>query len=161
LESTLIVLRHASAGDRAVWSTVDRWRPLDRIGLAQSLELDAALDGLPISRIMTSPFVRCQQTVAALAAVRRLPVLDRSWLAEGVAVDRVEQGLATVGRDTLLCTHGETARVLRDLLEVDATDLAKGAAWVIRFAGGSVTTVEHVAAPAGAVPVPDLATTRT
>jgi phosphohistidine phosphatase SixA len=162
LESTVIVLRHAAAGDRAAWPGVDRARPLDRVGLAQSLELTTALDGLPIGSIWTSPFVRCQQTVAAIAALRRLPVNDRHWLAEGVTAARVEQGLATVDGDVLLCTHGETARLVRGVLAADRPldDLAKGAAWVFRLAGGVVASVEHMAAPAGAALVPELATAR-
>ena len=76
----MIVLRHAAAGDRAAWSDADRWRPLDEIGLGQSLELAGAFDGFAISRIMTSPYVRCQQTVAALAALRRVPRLGRRRL---------------------------------------------------------------------------------
>jgi len=162
LESTVIVLRHAAAGDRAAWSDADRWRPLDEIGLGQSLELAGAFDGLAISRIMTSPYARCQQTVAALAALRRLPVLDRSWLAEGVEPRRVEQGLATVQPDTLLCTHGETARLLRRLLAPghDLDDLDKGAAWVLRFTDDVLTAADHVAAPSGAAVVPELAAAR-
>ena len=151
--STFIVLRHALAGDRAEWGSGDRSRPLSREGFQQSLALLEQLDGLPIDQVMTSPFVRCQHTVAPLAAVRRLAVIEAQWLAEGATSTAVRAGLASVDGDTLLCTHGDLVGVILDEIGIDShlttggLELDKAAALVLRLEGRTVVDVVHVPAP--------------
>jgi 8-oxo-(d)GTP phosphatase len=149
---TLVVLRHALAGDRATWGGDDRSRPLNREGIRQSLALVEQLGELPINRLLTSPFVRCQHTVAPLAAVRRLPVIEQPWLAEGAAPSEIRRGLSTVDSDTLLCTHGDCVRLIVDEICADGElptrfELEKAAALAFRFDDGVVIDAAHVPAP--------------
>jgi 8-oxo-(d)GTP phosphatase len=51
----VVLVRHATAGDRAKWHDDDRLRPLDTRGRRQAAALPAALAELPIRRILTSP----------------------------------------------------------------------------------------------------------
>ena len=63
----LYLVRHAKAGSRRDFDGDDRDRPLSRAGLEQAHGLTVMLGHLPISRIYSSPYVRCTQTVEPLA----------------------------------------------------------------------------------------------
>jgi 8-oxo-(d)GTP phosphatase len=110
-ESTVsILVRHASAGDRHDWAGDDRLRPLDDKGRRQAEEIAAVLDSGDVRRVVSSPYVRCVQTVEPLAAELGLEVeLD----------DRLAEGAGAAARPLLdeegvvLCTHGD---VLHELL---------------------------------------------
>ena len=149
---TLVVLRHALAGDRADWGSGDRARPLSREGFQQSMALVEHLDGIPIDQVMTSPFVRCQHTVAPLAAARRVAVIEQLWLAEGSTPADIRRGLATLDCDTLLCTHGDCVVGILDEVGADVEPHArfgidKAAALVIRLEGRAVVDVVSLPAP--------------
>ena len=88
---TLVVVRHGSAGDRDEWDDDDRLRPLDKKGRKQAARLVDVLAGSRIERIVSSPYLRCVQTVEPLARARgardrggrragRAPVLRRPRL---------------------------------------------------------------------------------
>jgi hypothetical protein len=59
----LLLVRHADAGDQHRWQGPDSLRPLSPAGLAEAAGLVIGLDDYPIGRILTSPTLRCQQTV--------------------------------------------------------------------------------------------------
>ena len=69
----VILLRHASAGDRAEWQGDDVVRPLDKRGHKQALALREALLARGVRRSVSSPYVRCVQTVEPLAAPAAIP----------------------------------------------------------------------------------------
>jgi broad specificity phosphatase PhoE len=64
--------RHAHAGDKRAWAGPDLVRPLSGTGRCEAHGLLTQLRDYPISRILSSPTVRCLQTVEPLAARRRL-----------------------------------------------------------------------------------------
>jgi phosphohistidine phosphatase SixA len=109
----LILVRHASAGRREEWSGSDRLRPLDDRGRRQAEDLVAALAAYPVERILSSPYVRCTQTVMPLGAQRRLDVEERLELAEGA---NRESTLALIheveGSGLVVCTHGDVVEEL-------------------------------------------------
>ena len=80
---TVILVRHAAAGERSRWSGDDRLRPLDERGRRQATELAEALASRGVERVLTSPYVRCRQTVDPLAETLGLAVEERVELAEG------------------------------------------------------------------------------
>jgi phosphohistidine phosphatase SixA len=108
---TVLLLRHASAGARERWSGDDRLRPLDARGCRQAEALVAALAGRVVTQVLSSPFLRCVQTVQPLAAARGLAVETREELAEGSPREAV---LALVaGCDgAVLCTHGDVVEAV-------------------------------------------------
>lgn len=101
------MIRHARAGHRDDWQGDDRRRPLDDRGRRQAEELVEKLASFPISRILSSPYDRCVQTVEPLAAQRGLPIEQRDELGE----ERQHyEGLALVraldGEPVAVCVHG-------------------------------------------------------
>ena len=109
----VVLIRHASAGDREHWSGDDRERPLDERGWRQAEELVRSLAGYEIERIVSSPAARCVQTVEPLARELRIEIEERDELAEGASRD---ESLAFVeevrGAGVALCTHGDVVHEL-------------------------------------------------
>lgn len=103
---TSVLIRHAAAGDRYDWDGDDFHRPLDAKGRRQAAELVELLRPYGVRRVVSSPYVRCVQTVEPLAAALGLRLEQDDRLAEGAAA----------GADELLredgvvcCTHGDVA----------------------------------------------------
>ena len=125
----LVLVRHASAGDRDNWVGDDRDRPLDERGRRQALELVDRLASFGIEEIHTSPYLRCVQTVEPLAAARDLAFrlrgeLSEEWQArDGEALLRE---LAVADRDVVVCGHGGLEQTL-----VDPPKWRKGSAFVV------------------------------
>ena len=109
----LLLLRHASAGDRDDWDGDDRERPLDQKGRAQAAALVRTLAPYRVTRILSSPAWRCLESVAPIAASRGLLPELREELAEerhGEAGHELVRSLA--GEDVLVCGHGGLEDVL-------------------------------------------------
>lgn len=117
---TILVVRHALAGDRGAWQDDDRVRPLDGRGVVQADALVDQLDRWDVRRIISSAYVRCDQTVQPLAAARGLEVEHHDAVAEGAPSQSTLELLASVETGTVLCSHGD---VIGDLV----THLADGA----------------------------------
>ncbi len=138
---TAVLLRHARAGERGEWDGDDRLRPLDERGRRQAEELVELLRPVGIRRIVSSPYVRCVETVEPLAAALDLPLELDARLAEGSGAAAApllsEDGVVA-------CTHGD---VVLDLL---GRELKKGAAAVVEREGnGGFRTTETIRAPKG------------
>ncbi len=71
---SLLLIRHATAGDRQAWEADDRVRPVDERGRRQSDALVDTLAGYTIDRIVSSPYLRCVQSVQPLAEARGLEI---------------------------------------------------------------------------------------
>ncbi|MFO7778711.1 MAG: phosphoglycerate mutase family protein [Nitriliruptoraceae bacterium] len=105
---TLLLVRHADAGDRAAWTGDDLARPLSATGRRQSEELAEMLAGHDLTRILSSPAKRCVDTVAPVASALGLDVEEDVSLTEGTPFEQVEQLLLDVGsQDVLLCSHAD------------------------------------------------------
>jgi|SRR5579864_1522904 len=122
----MLLIRHASAGDRSRWTGDDRHRPLDDQGRRQARALVELLSAVPVERILSSPYDRCVQTVAPLAAERGLPIELREELGEelqereGAALVR-----ALLAEDVAVSCHGGLSEL------IVAEGLRKGEAFVI------------------------------
>jgi phosphohistidine phosphatase SixA len=99
---SVILLRHASAGDREQWQGDDRLRPLDERGREQALALAERLRAQGIERVYSSPYVRCTQTVAPLG----LEIVPDERLAEGAPLGATLELLRTAA-SAVACTHGD------------------------------------------------------
>lgn len=111
----LLLVRHAWAGDRNKWEGDDRLRPLDERGRGQSLALVEQLARFPIDAILTSPYLRCAETVAPLAAARGLQAELRQELGEERQYsDGFELVRSLAARDVVVCGHGGLETVLDD-----------------------------------------------
>jgi len=130
----VLLIRHAKAGSRQKWESPDDLRPLTPKGEAQAEALVAELAGFDIVRVLSSPYLRCSQTVAPLAAARGLAVEPSDDLAEGetrAGVALVNSLLDAAGF-TALCTHGDVVEEVLDALDVrrDA-ETDKSTTWVL------------------------------
>jgi 8-oxo-dGTP diphosphatase len=117
---SVILLRHASAGDRDAWAGDDMLRPLDERGRRQASKLRDELRARGVKRVVSSPYVRCMQTVAPLG----LEIVPDDRLAEGASERDTRELLETLD-DAVVCTHGD---VVENVL---GRSLKKGAGVVL------------------------------
>ena len=109
----------------------------------------------PLDHIMSSPFVRCVETVLPLAESRGLAVEEVDALAEGTPLHQVLRLVEkTADTATVLCTHGDVVEeVLSHLADrrvpLDGGQVfAKGSAWVFEREGGDIAAGRYVPPPA-------------
>lgn len=149
-QARALLIRHGDAGDRDRWTGDDRLRPLTRRGRRQAQALVDELRETTVTRILSSSYVRCVQSVEPLAAARGLTVEPTEDLAEGAGHGPLRRLLGEVG-DAALCTHGD---VLHDLLEwLDRRGvsldggMAKGSTWVLDTVHGEVIAARYLPPP--------------
>ena len=150
----VFVVRHAKAGDRTSWTQADEHRPLTKSGRRQAEALVDLLAAERITRVVSSPYVRCVQTVAPLAAARGLEVELDAALAEGAPLDAVLDLIDRAGSGALHCTHGDVGTDLIDDLAdrrvtgADASLMKKGSTWVLEGADRAFTRATYLPPPA-------------
>jgi phosphohistidine phosphatase SixA len=150
-----VLIRHADAGSRAAWVGNDEWRGLTDLGEAQAADAAARLRDLPILRILSSPSMRCRQTVVPLARELSLDV-EPCWQL-GATVE-LRHPLRFLSDDetasAVLCTHRETLQMLfAHLSEVEAapadrvSPMSMAAAWILHgTVGRDVVRLEYLPA---------------
>ena len=140
----IYLVRHAKAGSAAQWEGPDELRPLTKAGRRQAAALVDRLAAFSIARIVSSPLLRCVQTVEALGQQRGLSVESIDTLVEGSDADDVLELLAAYApQPTVVCSHGDVVgdvltRLVEQGLAVES-DLRweKGSTWVLDFDGES------------------------
>lgn len=154
--SPVYLVRHAKAGVRELWEGPDEERPLTRRGCRQADRLVERFEGLEIERIVSSPFLRCIQTVEPLAGARGLEVEIADQLAEGADPERPIGFIRRLEPvPTVLCGHGGEIEAVVWAFEEEGANvegtrgLAKGSVWVLEREDGSVVSARYLPAPAG------------
>jgi phosphohistidine phosphatase SixA len=162
----LILVRHASAGRKADWPGDDESRPLDAQGAADAQALARLLACFaPTARVISSPALRCTETVRPFAAAfwgtveaearlaphaRSAGSSSRTDLAD--ALRRLLSDLAADRRPVVLCMHRENlpdalAAVCSALGAPTAVpadpSLPKGGFWVAHVASGELAGLER------------------
>jgi phosphohistidine phosphatase SixA len=138
----VVLVRHAAAGDRDSWAGADRLRPLDERGRRQAAGLVPILTSLGVDRLVSSPYVRCVQTLEPAAAALHTEVEEREELAEGVSVDTVLGLIGELVDSTpALSTHGDVAEALIGVR------MPKGGARVLESSDGDVRLGEAFPPP--------------
>ena len=152
----IYVIRHAKAGSRREWTEPDELRPLSKSGRRQALALRDALAGHPIPVLLSSPYVRCVQTLEPLAAALGLTVQAEDVLAEGTPFEPALALVANLPEHAVLCSHGDVipeliAALHRRGMELDTEpDWRKASTWVLHREGdqpGSAFVRATVVAP--------------
>ena len=153
---TLYLVRHAHAGSRRSWDANDIERPLSARGDLQAAHLIELLDGRPVAAVLSSPAVRCVQTVTPLAESFGLAVQVDALLHEGVDAGRaalhlLEQASATDG-DVVACSHGDVIPRAMGLLVSDGMTIdgdegpalcKKGSTWAIKVSKGRAVKARY------------------
>ena len=152
----LYVVRHAKAGSRHEWEGPDHLRPLSKKGRRQADGLASLLADRNVQRVLSSPFIRCVETVQPLADKVGLEVELSDALAEGArtkAVLALVRDLGTVG--SVVCSHGD---VIPNLLESLASEdplriprdfpCPKGSIWDLAGEDGKYMEAHYIPPPA-------------
>jgi phosphohistidine phosphatase SixA len=138
----LLLVRHASAGDRDEWRGDDDLRPLDDRGHRQAEGLVDLLRPYAPERVVSSPSLRCRQTVEPLALALGLDVEDREELTEGSSLDEVVRLAAALADGVAaFCTHGDV------VAEVVGRESKKGSTWILKVDKEKLEPLEHLPAP--------------
>jgi phosphohistidine phosphatase SixA/8-oxo-dGTP pyrophosphatase MutT (NUDIX family) len=144
---TLIVLRHGKAAPHADYDD-DIDRPLTSVGVEQARALVPLLDAYGVCRVVSSPAVRCAQTVEPYAhsISTFLEIDDR--LAEDTRAAQVERSVVALldrKKPVVLCSHRPTMPWIFDTIGTDAHQLATGEALVVHHRKGKVIATEKLA----------------
>ncbi len=151
----LYLVRHANAGSRSDWDGPDRDRPLSDKGRRQAQGLVHLLADRPVRRVLSSPYLRCVQTVEPLAEKLGVPVEEVAALAEdAAAADAVELLRALDGTTAVVCTHGDLVPPILDTLAAsDGLPLppgypfAKGSTWELDVLNGRWLSAHYLPPP--------------
>jgi Phosphohistidine phosphatase SixA len=148
------LVRHAKAGDRQAWTEDDRLRPLTKKGRRQAEGLVVAFRGRDVDQVLTSPYIRCVQSVRPLALDRELSLTTDDALSEGAPLTDALALLERIATSAaVLCSHGDVIPMLIDQMvsagaDVSDGDWKKGSVWVLeRAADGSVVRCSYEAPP--------------
>jgi 8-oxo-(d)GTP phosphatase len=149
------LVRHARAGRRDRRRGRDELRPLTGTGWAQAGALARSLAAGRPAVLVSSPAVRCVQTLEPLGDVLGVPVQRHEALAEGAcaeaALDLLE-GAAVLG-EVVACTHGDVQAAVIEALAAAEVPIsrplrfAKGSTWELTLEGGRFTTGRYVPPP--------------
>ena len=152
--TVLYLVRHAKAGNRKDWTADDRLRPLSEEGWRQAEGLVGLLDNPPPARLLSSPSVRCIQTLEPLGEKLGLRIEIADELAEGTpAAAAIDLMLAVATEPAALCTHGDVVisaiRKLRDggMKVRGPVEFKKGSTWVLEARDGHVTRGRYLPPP--------------
>ena len=116
----IIIARHTKAKPRANWSAAEDERPLAGTGKRQALALARLLTAWEPSRVLSSPWLRCVQTVAPYVNEYSLTVKEKKSLSEAGAERHPKRTAKTIaslfekGTPALVCTHRPVLPVVLD-----------------------------------------------
>jgi 8-oxo-dGTP diphosphatase len=153
--TAVYLLRHAKAKAREKWKEPDHLRPLTKAGWRQAEALVELYPYQELARLLSSPYVRCVQTLEPLAKAGGLPVETAEELAEGASLEASYELMWTSAADgpALLCTHGDVVHnVLVDLQRRSVPlesplDLRKCSTWVLEASEGKITRGRYIPPP--------------
>lgn len=140
---TIFLARHAHAGKRSEWKGDDEVRPLSPRGQQQAIDLLAVIENAPVGVILSSPFVRCVQTVEPLSESIGVSITPHDSFTEGASPDEAYALLLALDEvDGLACSHGDLIPPLLRRLVADGMDTdgplidQKGSIWIIETRNG-------------------------
>ncbi|TDC54492.1 NUDIX hydrolase [Actinomadura sp. KC345] len=150
----LVILRHASAGEKEDWRDADELRPLDAAGRAEAADLACLLHTYAPTRLISSATARCLDTVLPYARRTGTSIVTDPAFTVGdtgpdMAVERL-LSLVDDGVPTIVCTHGEVvselvAGLCKEMGEKvpDDPSLRKSEFWAAHIADGSMPALER------------------
>ncbi|TRW81416.1 NUDIX hydrolase [Mycolicibacterium sp. 018/SC-01/001] len=157
--STVLIVRHATAGSKRRYSGDDRKRPLDKHGRAQAESLVDLLLAFGAGELFAADRVRCHQTLGPLSEELGVPVATESSLTAEAYADKPKKGrqrvleIAETAAHPVICTQGEVIPDLiawwceRDGVRPDKSRNRKGSTWVLTLTDGRLISADHIASP--------------
>lgn len=134
----IYLVRHAKAGERRTWDGDDIDRPLSSAGWRQSAALAERLARKDPSVLLSSPYVRCVQTLEPLGLAIDVPVTIEQHLCEDEPFEPVLDLLREVPDRAVLCSHGDIipatirALVRRGMDVVSEPEWRKASVWMVK-----------------------------
>ena len=152
---TLFVVRHAAAGSRQHWTDPDHIRPLTKKGWQQAHALADRLASEGIERLLSSPYMRCMQTLEPLGEKLGIPVEAHPALAEGGGGHATLQLLDELSNcNAALSSHGDVIPSTIFALADTGTELSdpiyfckKGSIWAVNIIAGVATSAHYEPPP--------------
>ncbi|MDR7085912.1 8-oxo-dGTP diphosphatase [Aeromicrobium panaciterrae] len=144
---TLIVQRHGKAAARSA-DIDDLERPLTSVGSEQAQTLAPILAAYGVGRVISSPALRCAQTVEPYAHSISTFIEIDDRIGEDTTFAQVQRSVAATldrKRPVVLCTHRPTLPWIFEAIGTESYDLAPGEGVVIHHRKGTVFAVEKLA----------------
>ena len=145
----LYLVRHAKAGSRHDFHGNDRLRPLSKVGHLQAEALALPLAEAGVKTLVSSPYLRCIETLQPTAKAIDAAVETDSRLGEGRSYVGVLELMESLPDGSALCSHGdvipETIAALerRGCTITSEPEWRKGSVWVLeRGTDGEIVTAE-------------------
>ncbi|MPZ52767.1 MAG: NUDIX domain-containing protein [Acidimicrobiia bacterium] len=156
---TLYVVRHAHAIKRKDWNGEDHLRPLTPKGVSESIGIANLLETAQVERIVSSPALRCVQSVEPLAERTGVAIEANQALAENVRPETTATLVKELaGSNAVVCTHGDLMPlIVEDLVVGDHTvdgtsSWPKGSTWTITVDAGRLVSSSYLGPPKGSGP---------
>lgn len=140
---TLLIIRHAKAGQKAKYRGDDRLRPLDKVGKRQAQALVPQCLVFGAQHVHSADRVRCEQTVGPLAETLGVPILSEPTLSEEAYHDDPDAAhqqmlsIAAMPGIRAVCSQGKVIPPLldwwtgRDRVELPVGATRKASMWVL------------------------------
>ena len=142
----IYLIRHAKAGKKSQWDGSDSTRPLDEVGRSQAKALAHNIVAHGPTRLVSSPFLRCMETLQDLSALTGLPILADERLAEDGDIAAVLQMLEQAPDGAVFCSHGDIIPAIIRSLEnqgmrfTTAPDWRKASVWKLERDGSTFSS---------------------
>jgi 8-oxo-(d)GTP phosphatase len=153
----VLLVRHGHAEAKRNWRGDDALRPLNELGLAEAGALAKLLTTFAPQWIVSSPFLRCLQSVTPLGEAVGIPVETSVSLvpdASSAAASFVVGVATDKPGAVVVCTHGEIIHELQERLEVDdpssfgpGSPREKASVWVLERQDGRWITATYLPPP--------------
>ena len=154
--STVLIVRHGTAGRKSRYKGDDRKRPLDKHGRAQAESLVGLLLAFGASDLHAASRVRCHQTIEPLAEELSVVIRDEPALTEEAYAENHKGARQRVLEITeksgtrVICSQGKVIPDLidwwcqRDGVRPDKSRNRKGSVWVMSLSGGKLLAADHI-----------------
>ncbi len=151
------VIRHSEAGERHGWREPDELRPISKAGLRQAKKVADMLSDVPFTRLVSSPYLRCIQSLEPIAERCGLDITIAKELDENEPAAGTEAWVLAASTDgpAALSTHGANVegfigRLLERGVPIGGNGHVawqKGSAWRVDVQDGSIRGATYLAPP--------------
>lgn len=146
----LFLIRHARSAKRSRWKGPAWMRPLSEAGRLQARGLAERLAKGGVARLVSSPALRCRQTLQPISLATGLPIEVDERLAEDADDAKAFEALAGLrSAPAAVCTHGDLVAALLERFASEGAELEeeprleKGSLWTIEGRGENASRLAY------------------
>jgi phosphohistidine phosphatase SixA len=118
------------------------------------MQARAVADMLPsVDRLLSSPYLRCRQTLEPMALRLGIAIEDEQRLVEGTPLREFLGLLGEIDVGAAMSTHGDIVEALVDylrslgLVEPAQAGSSKASAWTLEVDGGEIMSARYIPPP--------------